>query len=349
MTSRERLLTALKGGTPDRVPVAPFGLGKLDPAGPVAAELIRTCDPFISVGASPDPFLGASIPVEWQREPNALVQVMHLPGGDLVRRTEWNEATSAVTVHPFRTRGDAERFLATPYTPPEPDLTAYRTWKERIGSEGFVLAGIENPLCLPAAWFSPEEFCFAWAEVPDLVEALVKAATARLLPYVEAMCKAGVEGFRIVGGEYASVQLGPAAFRRLAVPYDRALVDVIHRHGAIAYYHNHGKVRDLLPDLASIGMDALDPLEAPPWGDVADLGAARRAVDGRVCLVGNLDDMEVLERGDPDDAVRLGRERLRLAGRTGFILGGTASGSYGERAANAFMALAKVSMEEAPG
>ncbi|MEK7767774.1 MAG: uroporphyrinogen decarboxylase family protein, partial [bacterium] len=249
----------------------------------------------------------------------------------------------------FRTRADAERFLRAPYEPPVPDLAAWRRARDRLGDEGLVLVGLENPLCLPAAWFSPEEFCLAWAEAPDLVEALVRAAAERLAPYVDALCRAGVEGFRIVGGEYASVQLGPAAFRRLAIPYDRALVELMHRHGALAYYHNHGKVKGILPDLASIGMDALDPLEAPPWGDVADLGAARKAVDGRVCLVGNLDDMEVLERGNPEEAVRLGRERLRAAGRTGFILGGTASGTYGESAARAFMALARMAAEEASG
>ena len=38
-----------------------------------------------------------------------------------------------------------------------------------------------------------------------------------------------------------------------------------------------------------IGMDAADCFEAPPWGD-CDLVAAKAALKGRVCLVGNLDD-----------------------------------------------------------
>lgn len=51
LTSRQRLLIALQGGTPDRVPVAPFGLGKVDPDSEIGKELIARTDPFISVGS----------------------------------------------------------------------------------------------------------------------------------------------------------------------------------------------------------------------------------------------------------------------------------------------------------
>jgi hypothetical protein len=37
----------------------------------------------------------------------------------------------------------------------------------------------------------------------------------------------------------------------------------------------------------------------------------------------------------------MGRERLSAAGTKAFVLGGTASGTYGERGARAFMALAE--------
>jgi len=168
---------------------------------------------------------------------------------------------------------------------------------------------------------------------------MTATASERLIAYVESLCKAGVEGFRIVGGEYVSVQLGPRAFRELVIPFDTELARVIHQHGAVAYYHNHGRVTRYLPLLADLGMDALDPLEAPPWGDV-DLAHARRAVGGQLCLVGNLDDMEIVDALPTEEVVAIARERLRAAGRRAFVLGGTASGSYGERGARNFLAMA---------
>ena len=90
--------------------------------------------------------------------------------------------------------------------------------------------------------------------------------TERITAYVERLCRGGVDAFRIVGGEYASVQLGPDAFKRLCVKYDRVLVDAIHKHGAIAHYHNHGPVMRYLEDFAAIGMDSRRPARSASLG-----------------------------------------------------------------------------------
>jgi uroporphyrinogen-III decarboxylase len=94
-----------------------------------------------------------------------------------------------------------------------------------------------------------------------------------------------------------------------------------------------------LDRLADLGMDALDPLEAPPWGD-CEIGDAVKRIGDRVCLVGNLDDMEIIERLPTEEVVRIAEERLDAAGASGFVLGGTASGTYTERGARNFIAIA---------
>ena len=92
---------------------------------------------------------------------------------------------------------------------------------------------------------------------------------------------------------------------------------------------------------AQIGMDSLDPLEAPPWGD-ADLGEARRRLGDRVCIVGNLDDMEVVDKLPTEEVLAIARERLEAAGDRGFMLGGTTSGTFGEQGARNFIAMAEM-------
>ena len=49
MTSRERLLCALRGPTPDRVPVAPFGMVYIDFGSELGQELIDGTDILYSV------------------------------------------------------------------------------------------------------------------------------------------------------------------------------------------------------------------------------------------------------------------------------------------------------------
>lgn len=345
MTSRERLLTALNMGLPDRVPVSPATLGNLAPDSPLAEELIEKTDVIIYAGSGGDPFLGEA-KVEYQTFGDETRITIPTPKGDLVARTRRTEQTSATVEYFFKCEADVDKFLSIPYRPPDVDLNEYFYWEERLGERGLVLVGMVNGLCLPATYFSPEMFCLTWADSPDLLTELTRIGAERASDFTERLSKAGAKGFRIIGGEYASVQLGPEAFTTLCRDVDRPMVEIMRAHGAIAYYHNHGKVMSFLEDLAAIGMDALDPLEAPPWGDV-DLAEARRRLGDRVCMVGNLDDMEVVGTLDETAVCEIARERLAAAGKRGFILGGTASGTYGERAARNFIAMVRVAEEMA--
>ena len=83
---------------------------------------------------------------------------------------------------------------------------------------------------------------------------------------------------------------------------------------------------------------------SPPWGD-CDLVEAKRVLQGRVCIVGNLDDMEVIDKLDEATVRAIARERLQQAGPDDFVLGGTSSGTYTERAARNFMAMVEVAEE----
>ncbi|MGQ9697403.1 MAG: hypothetical protein ACUVRO_05365 [Armatimonadota bacterium] len=181
MRSRQRLLTAMRLGTPDRVPVGPFGLGRLDPNGPVAAELIARTDPIIDVSSGADPFLGADIRVEHTQEGDSTVTIFHTPKGPLAQRWRRTSVTAALVEFPLKTPEDAERLLSIPYRAPEPDLSHYHHWRKCIGEEGLVMVCLGTAVCLPASWFSPQDFCLMWADEPALVENLTAVAAERLL------------------------------------------------------------------------------------------------------------------------------------------------------------------------
>jgi uroporphyrinogen-III decarboxylase len=341
MTSRERLLCAMRGGTPDRVPVSPYGMGRISPDSDLGKEMIAKLDILYDAGASGDWMFGGAAVRHAEEIPGGRVETVETPKGPLTRRWQRTAITSAQMEFAIKTPEDAERFFSIPYEPPVVDASGHHAACARIGEDGLVLCGIGDAICLAADLLSPEHFCLAWAERPELMEKLTAVAAERLNAHVEDLCRQGVKAFRIVGGEYVSVQLGPRAFARLITPHDTALIDIIHRHGAIAYYHNHGHVTRYLTALRDLGMDALDPLEAPPWGD-CDLREARRICGNLPCFVGNLDDMEVVESLPTDEVLRIARERRKAAGPSSFVLGGTASGCYTEPGARNFIAMAEM-------
>ena len=340
MTSRERLIAAARHEKVDRVPVSPFGLGRLPKDSAIVDELIERTDPFVSAGIG-SPFLGRAVQAETVTEGDVTTTTYHTPKGDLVSKRRRTEITSATVEFPLKTADDVDKLLSIPFEPVEPNPEPYLALKRRLGNGGLALAGTGTAVCVPATWFSPEDFCLLWADAPDAMKQLVDVAAGRLNDFVQKACRAGVADYRIVGGEYVTVQLGPRAVGPLLAEPDAELVAIIHKHGGLAYYHNHGPVGRFLPALADLGIDFLDPLEAPPWGDV-ELDHARRVLGDRVCMVGNLDDMEVINQLPTEQVQAMAGERLEAAGSRGFCLGGTASGTYREQGARNFMAMVDV-------
>ena len=342
MTSRERLLAAMRFEKVDRIPVAPFGLGALPPDSAIAGKLIRTTDPFVEAAVAGDCFWGSNCELVASEEGDMTVYIRKTPRGELRSVNRRTKITSACVDYFLKTPEHAEKFFSVDYLPPQLDSSGFHRVKQEIGEQGLVLCPIPDAVLLPAILLSPEDFCLWWADYPDLMLKLTNTAARRLNDWVVRLCRAGVDAFRIIGGEYASVQLGPKGFDALVLEQDRELVDIIHSHGAIAYYHNHGPVMVFVSRFHAIGMDFLDPLEAPPWGD-ADLRAARADCGDKVAFVGNLDDMEIIDKLSRKEVEAIAIERMEAAGDRGFVLGGTASGTYTERAARNFIALAELS------
>ncbi|MHB1456008.1 MAG: uroporphyrinogen decarboxylase family protein [Armatimonadota bacterium] len=339
MTSKERILKTIQHETPDRVPVSPFTLGALDYASPMAQELIRKTDPFVRIVTGDEQFTGSLAIPRVQVDGDFTTLTYDTPKGPLTTRHQRTPIMEGTVEFAFRSHDDVDRFMAMPFSPIPIDMAPYRKWCDRIGDGGMVLMEIQSAICLPGCWFSPEDFCLWWADSPDTILELTRIASERVIDHVHGLCHAGVDGFRIVGGELVTVQLGPRAFDSLVTPFDSELIDVMHAHGAVVYYHNHGPMAPCLDKLANLGMDMLDPLEAAPWGDV-EIGDAVRRVSDRICLVGNLDDMEIINALPTAEVLDIAEERLASAGNSGFILGGTASGTYTEHGARNFIAMA---------
>jgi len=341
MTSRERMLKAIRHEKPDRVPVSPLNFGH---AGNMAKEIIAKTDPLITAGCGGGSLLGKNAKTSSEVDGNITISKIHTPKGDLIRKTQRTSVTAATIEFPFKTEEDVEKFLSIPYEPQDINVDGFMARKKEIGEEGLVMAGIGDAVCLPASWFSPEDFCLQWADNPKLIKKLVEVAAERTNAFLEKVCKAGVDAFWIIGGEYVTVQLGPKAFDELLKPYDKEMTDIIHKYDGIAHYHNHGPVTRFLEDFLDLDIDVLSPLEAPPCGDI-DLAVAKEKIGDQVCLMGNVDDMMVLGFATEEEAKQIARNCIESAGTNGFILGGTDSGTYNETAARNFIAMVEVAKE----
>ena len=119
-------------------------------------------------------------------------------------------------------------------------------------------------------------------------------------------------------------------------------MSIIHEYGGIVNYHTHGKLKDILDDIAEIGVDVMSPIETGLRGDVT-LAEVKARIGDRVCLKGNLDDMAFLAL-EPEATVRAAAaDRIaQAAAGGGYILSGTDANVYSPEWVESFLTMAEV-------
>jgi uroporphyrinogen-III decarboxylase len=88
--------------------------------------------------------------------------------------------------------------------------------------------------------------------------------------------------------------------------------------------HSHGKIGRVLDAIAATEVDAIDPIESPPDGDV-ELAEVKRRLGGQMCLFGNIQ-LKLLEAGTPEQVraeVRADMDAAKAGG--GYVIMPTAA------------------------
>ena len=111
--------------------------------------------------------------------------------------------------------------------------------------------------------------------------------------------------------------ISPDQFREFINPYNRRLVERAHEKGLKVIRHSDGNLWPLLDILLDTGYDGLNPLE-PQAG--MDLKRVKDYCGDRLCLLGNIDCIELLPEGRPDEVRAAVRQAIRDAGEGGGLI-----------------------------
>jgi hypothetical protein len=352
MNSHDRLIAAIRRRPTDRVPCAPHvgpGIALRMPAEEWRALLEQT-DVTMSVSALGDAqIFGGQAMLDHTtvaRQGDTVTTEVETPKGLLRTRQVRTRDASWVEEHFCKGPKDVEKLLSIPYTPPAFDVDAYDQWVERLGGQGFAALGIPSAFRFCLGVFGSQPLYMMIADDPDLVERLVATMNERLAVYVEACCEKGVRSFWMGGSEHCGPGVvHPRFFRRYITPYDARIVSILHDDGGVVNYHTHGKLRDILDEIAAIGVDVMSPIETGLRGDVT-LAQVKARVGDRICLKGNLDDMAFLALATADEVRAAARDCLeQAAAGGGYILSGTDAGIYRPEWVQSFLVMAEVARE----
>ena len=148
----------------------------------------------------------------------------------------------------------------------------------------------------------------------------------RLLEYclksIEIVLEAKPDGVSFADdwGTQDRLMINPSLWREFFKPRYKEMFKLVHDHEAYVYFHSDGYIKDIIPDLAEIGVDILNPqFSCFKLEELAEI------VHDRVCISSDIDRQYILPHGSPaevKDYVKKVIELFSHEGRGGLICRG---------------------------
>jgi hypothetical protein len=355
MTPRERLLTALRGGQPDRLPMTlrmwkflrKYYPATLDPI----AKTLRASEEFgtdIWYYVQPmDLPCFSPVGTPWRDDievrirheaidgRNRWERTIHTPEGDL---TDIKQAlivkegsgSGPEIVQPLLKdlRRDLPLLQYMHADPDKMDFSHAREARRAIGDRGVVVGSVFSPIdCRDV--LKPDDFLMLYYDDRRAFREVVAGGAEAMMAETRRML---AEGFEVLQTWwfYASPSYGWSRriYQEVFLPHLRAHVELVHRHGAIYVYYDDGRMSQFMDLYVSAGIDSLMTLTPPPMGDVVPADAKRR-FGSRVCLMGGIDAVNEVYLSTPAAIKEMVRGRLETyKPGGGYIMDGSNSLVY---------------------
>lgn len=179
-------------------------------------------------------------------------------------------------------------------------LEAIRLFRQKVGRQLFVEGWVEGPMAEAADLRGINRIMVDFYDDPAFVRDLFEFVVEMATRFAQAQIEAGADLIAI--GDSAASLIGPRLYREFVMPYEKRLVENIHRMGAWVRLHICGRTNPILAEMAQVGADIID-LDFP-----ASMSEARQKMGPHQVLCGNIDPVRVLRDGTPERI----REELEL-------------------------------------
>lgn len=300
MTPRERWLAAINFQPVDRLPFWP----KLDAAYPRAQAGPFRKLPIAAIhdwiGSDRHVWLGACVnqaraitSVEESTKGMHRTTVYRTPFGDTQMVKQFDVASQAWHPIAFPVKDLKTVKMMTAFyedTSVALDQDALRRITKQVNSIGqgaLTVTNIgESPLMFFVEWLAGiENAHYLLADHRQEVETLFEAIHQVMGKTTELLAQHSPTDALYFTENTSTTLISPEQYRRYCYPHITAYGEITRRYGRVLILHMCGKLKRLLPDLATLPAEAFEAFTAPPLGDT-------RLIDGRTacpekCLIGS--------------------------------------------------------------
>jgi len=301
MTPRERVLRAIAHKEADRVPIhdSPWRATVARWRKEGLPDEIPAAEYFGYEIQGFDADLTPQYPIRIVERSAEYVVKTTAYGG--VRKNHWDFSTTPELIdYGVKSREDweaAKRRLHPHYT--RVDWVTLKNTYDTAKSDGLFLtfnAMTGYDLC--QQYIRSDELLPLLITDPDWIRDMAETQADMVIGMAEILFEAG---YRFDGaflfndmGYRGGLLFSPRTYRQVFQPADRRMFDFFHKHGMVVLLHSCGNVTALIPDLLSIGLDVLQPLEVKAGVDLLEL---KREYGKDLTFMGGID---VRAMADPD-------------------------------------------------
>ena len=359
MTSKERMLAAIRGETPDRLPVTthhvmPYFLDKylggasarefFDRFGFDAITWVVPHRPDPERGEYVDPlqlplgFLDSNristddwrfYPEDLSADGRKLTRYrLVTPTRTLTTLIEDAGYTAWITEPLIKEKRDIDA-IGEFVTTPKCDVASVNRTVREFGDRGIVRGHIccfdvyGQPGCWQdaACLVGPQNLIMAASDDPAWVHELLRILQRRKLGFIHSLEGAHYDLLELGGGDGSASVISPRLFDEFVAPYDKPLIEAAHRAGQRIVYHLCGRIMPMLERAAAMGPDAIETFTPPGMGGDTDLVRAKALVGDKVCMIGGFDQLHFFTDCAPEATRAEVRRCFAEAGAGGsFIL-----------------------------
>ncbi len=322
MTNKERFITALSGGQPDSVPVWEMGINEVSI---IIAKHFTTNVPEIKLIHEMNLQEQIQLLMTYEMITEELdldgFTVPTLTGREKVGNNlikDKLQIISYATSHgePFPIEGPIKDYndILT-YKMPKPDesfLLAAQFAVSKFKDKRAVVLHSPGPFKLSWSLRGKMETLFIdYIENPEFAKELAEISTCYCCELFSLAFEVGVDAI-ILEGDLAmnmTTLMSPAHYREFIKPYHLKIVETVHKKGGKIAKHSDGNLWPILDDLIEVGFDGVHPIQ-PQCMDIKEV---KKYCGDRICLMGNIDCMEILPDGTIEEVEKTVKETIEIA------------------------------------
>ena len=351
MTSKQRLLTALACGTPDRLPVTTHhlmptyldeylgGMSDQDFFDHFSLDPITWTVPHrpdLSQGQYVDPMQGPPGFLESRRVAHDQWRIFSeqkrnltryrfvTPAGELTTVLE-NAGYTTWVIEPLIKEKKDIGLIGEYATAPRCHVDEVNRIADAYGDRGLVRGHIccFDVFGQPGCWqdaaclVGTEKLIMAAADDPAWVHELLSILRRRKKIFIESLAGARYDLLELGGGDGSASVISPRVFDTFVAPYDADLINAAHHAGQRIVYHLCGRLMPVLESALAMEPDAIETFTPAGMGGDADLAKAKTLLKGKACMIGGFDQYHFFTGCTPEQTRAEVRRCFQEAGNGG--------------------------------